>query len=189
MTKTTAQLNAEVDEALRAKQWQEQIEREDKERRARIATPGPPPKQLYEEHASDVAAGVFHGEPRGRAKKTRKIATAAEALRASEAAKRWSDDVYDATEHSAAVEAHRRAGKLHRSDPTGADAAWLHELAASNHRQAAGALKSRAYKATDPARSKKSLAAWQEKHSATIEHTTMAQEYARQALAAAKKRV
>lgn len=188
MTKSPAQLDAEIAEALRAKQWQEQIEREHRERQARLAATGPSPEQLYEEHAADVAAGVFHGERRGRARSFRKIATAAEALRASEAAKQWSDDVYDATEHRAAAEAHRRAARLHKSDPTGADAAWLHDLAAINHRQAATARASRALKATDPSRTQKTFTAFQEKLAAANEHTAMAQEYARQALAAARKR-
>jgi hypothetical protein len=63
-----AQLNAEIDEALRAKKWQEQVEREDRERRARLARTRPTPAQLYEEYQSDLAAGVFHGEQRGRAR-------------------------------------------------------------------------------------------------------------------------
>ena len=111
-----------------------------------------------------------------------------EALQASEDAKRLSDDVYDATEHRAAAEAHRHAARLHKSDPAGVDVAWLHDLAASNHRQAATARVSRALKAADPARTQKTFAAFQEKLSAANEHTTMAQEYARQALAAARKR-
>ena len=111
-----------------------------------------------------------------------------EALRASEAAKRWSDDVYDAPEHRIAAGAHQRAARLHKSDPSGADAAWLHGLAASNHRQAAIARASRALKTADPSRTQKTFAAFQEKLSAANEHTTMAQEYARQALAAARKR-
>jgi len=111
------------------------------------------------------------------------------ALRASEAAKRLSDDVYDAAEHRAAAKAHQRAMRLHKSDPVGAGAAWLHDLAAINHKQAATARASRALKATDPARTRKTFAAFQEKLSAANEHTTMAQEYARQALAAARKRV
>lgn len=82
MAKTAAQLDAEIAEALRAKQWQAQVDREDRERRARIASTGPSPEQLYEEHQSDVAAGVFHGERRGRSRSFRKIATAAEALKA-----------------------------------------------------------------------------------------------------------
>ena len=67
--KTSAQLDAEIAEALRAKKWQQQVEREDRERRARLArqASAPTPEQLYEEHASDLAAGIFHGEPRGRA--------------------------------------------------------------------------------------------------------------------------
>lgn len=116
------------------------------------------------------------------------LRSTAEALRASEAAKRWSDDVYDASEHRIAAGAHRRAARLHKSDPTGADAAWLHELAASNHRQAAAARSSRALKTADPARTPKTFAAFQEKLSAANEHTAMAQEYARQAIAAARKR-
>ena len=187
--KTAAQLDAEIAEALRAKNWQAQVEREDRERRARISTPGPSPEQLYEEHAADVAAGVTHGERRGRAKSFRKAASATEALHASEAAKRRSDDVFDAAEHRAAAEAHRRAARFHKSDPAGADAAWLHELAAINHRQAATARASRALKTADPVRTKKTLAAFKEKLSAVNDHTTMAQEYARQALAAARKRV
>ena len=187
--KTPAQLNAEIAEALRAKKWQEQVAREDSARRARIAgTTGPSPEQLYDERAADVAAGVFHGERRGRAKQFRKVASAAEAFRASENAKRRTDDVFDADEHRAAAEAHRRAARLHKSDPSGADASWLHDLAASNHRQAATARSSRALKAADPARTQKTFAAFQEKLSAANEHTSMAQEYARQALAAARKR-
>ena len=187
--KTPAQLNAEIAEALRAKKWQEQVEREDRARRTRIAgTTGPSPEQLYEEHTSDVAAGVFHGERRGRARSFRKVATATEALNASEAAKRRTDDVFDAAEHRAAAEAHRSAARLHKSGPTGADAAWLHDLAASNHRQAATARASRALKAADPSRTQKTFAAFQEKLSAAKEHTAMAQEYARQALVAARKR-
>jgi len=187
--KTAAQLDAEIAEALRAKKWQEQVAREDRDRRARIATPGPSPEQLYDERVADVAAGVFHGERRGRAQSFRKVATAAEALKASEAAKRWSDDVHDAAEHRAAAEAHRRAAKLHKSDPAGTDAAWLHDRAASNHQQAAAARASRALKTTDPARTPKTFAAFQEKLSAANEHTAMAQEYARQAIAAARMRV
>lgn len=72
--KTPARLDAEIAEALRAKKWQEQIKREDKERRARLArhAAAPTPEQLYEEHAADVAAGVFHGEHRGRAREFRR---------------------------------------------------------------------------------------------------------------------
>lgn len=110
------------------------------------------------------------------------------ALSASEAAKRLSDDVYNATEHRAATDAHRRAAKLHQADPAGAGAAWLHDLAAINHRQAATARASRALKVADPSRTQKTFAAFKEKLSAANEHTAMAQEYARQALAAAKKR-
>jgi len=188
MTKSPAQLDAEIAETLRTKQWQEQVAREDRDRRARIATVGPAPEQLYDERATDVAAGVFHGERRGRAKSFRKVATATEALKASEAAKRWSDDVHDAPEHRTAAEAHRRAAKLHKSDPAGTDAAWLHDRAESNHRQAATARASRALKTADPARTQKTFAAFQEKLSAANEHTAMAQEYARQAIAAARKR-
>ncbi len=188
MTKSPAQLNAEIAEALRAKRWQEQIEREDLARRARIAAPGPTPEQLYDEHAADVAAGVFHGERRGRAKDFRKVASAAEALRASEAAKRATDDALLAPEQTAAAAAHRRAARLHKSDLAGADAAWLHEHAAINHQQAAKARASRALAAPDPTRTKKRLAAYQEKLSAARERGSMAQEYARQALAAARKR-
>lgn len=110
------------------------------------------------------------------------------ALSASEAAKRKSDDVFNVADHRAAAEAHRRAARLHKADPSGADAAWLHELATSNHRQAATARASRAFKTADPARSPKTFAAFQEKLSAANEHTVMAQEYARQALVAARKR-
>jgi hypothetical protein len=70
--KSATQLQAEIDEALRARKWQEQVEREDRERRARLARPGPTPEQIYEEHASDLAAGVLHGEHRGRAREFRK---------------------------------------------------------------------------------------------------------------------
>ena len=190
MTKTSAQLDAEIAEALRAKQWQEQVEREHRARQDRIArTAGrPSPEQLYEERQSDLGAGVFHGERRGRSKQFRKVASAADAIRASEMAKRASDDARVATEHRAAADAHRRAARLHKSDPTGADAAWSHDLAASNHRQAATARESRALEAPDPARTKKTFAAYQEKLSAANEHEAMAKEYARQALVAARKR-
>jgi hypothetical protein len=124
---------------------------------------------------------------RGRAK-IRKIASAAEALRASETAKRLSDDAHLAADHREATAAHRRASRLHKSDPTGADAAWLHDLAAINHRQAAAARASRALKAADPSRTQKTFTAFQDKLSAANEHTAMANEYARQALAAARKR-
>lgn len=70
--KTTSQLDAEIAEALRARKWQEQIAREDRERRARLTRTGPPPAQLYDERAADLAAGVFHGEPQGRAKDFRR---------------------------------------------------------------------------------------------------------------------
>jgi hypothetical protein len=195
--KTHAQIEAEIAEALRARKWQEQVAREDRERRARLARTGPTPAQIYDEHAADLAAGVLHGEQRGRAREFRrgpqhaekKIASATEALRASEYAKRLSDDAYSPEDHRAAVEAHRRAGKLHKSDPTGAEAGWLHDLAASNHRQAANARTAEGkidpVKAT---RTKRSFEAYQEKITAAREHGIMAEEYARQALAAAKKR-
>ena len=68
MKKTSAQLQAEIDEALRARRWQDRVAREDRERRARLARTGPTPRQLYEEYTSDLAAGVHHGEQRGRAR-------------------------------------------------------------------------------------------------------------------------
>lgn len=110
------------------------------------------------------------------------------ALRASEAAKRASDDALFAPEQTAAASAHRQAARLHKSDPTGKDAAWLHELAGINHRQAARARASRALSTADPTKTPKTFAAFKEKLSAANEHTSMAQEYARQALAAARKR-
>ena len=74
MAKTTAQLNAEIAEALRARRWQEQVTREDRKRRERLAPrdTSPTPEQLYEEYQADVAAGVLHGEPRGRAREFRR---------------------------------------------------------------------------------------------------------------------
>jgi len=191
VTKSAADLDDDIAESLRAKQWQEQVEREHRERQERqaLAAITPTPEQLYEEYQSDLGPGVFHGEQRGRAKSFRKIATAAEALRASEHAKRLTDDAYSPDEHRAAADAHRRAARLHKSDPTGAEAAWLHDLAESNHRQAAK-WRSAASKG-DPVRAiqtKKSFASYQEKMAAAREHGIMAEEYARQALAAAKKR-
>lgn len=198
MTKSSAQLDAEIAEALRAKKWQEQTLREDRERRARIAEAArrPSPEQLYEEHQADVAAGVFHGERRGHARQFRRAASAAEALRASETAKHASDDALLAPQQREAAEAHRRAARLHKSrrgpegeaDPAGAEAASLHEYAMINHRQAAKARESRALKAEDPTRTKKHFAAYQEKLAAAKEHGMMAQEYARQALTAARER-
>lgn len=136
--------------------------------------------QLDAEIAEALAARPVHS--------ARKVAATTDAIHASEAAKRRSDDAFDAAEHRAAAEAHRRAGRLHKSDPAGADAAWLHDLAAINHRQAATARASRALHTPDPARTKKTFAAFKEKLSAATEHTSMAQEYARQALAAARRR-
>ena len=68
MAKTAAQLDAEIAESLRAVKWQEQIEREDRERQARLTNARPTPTQLYDERASDLAAGVFHGEQRRHAR-------------------------------------------------------------------------------------------------------------------------
>jgi hypothetical protein len=115
------------------------------------------------------------------------LRSTAKALQASEAAKRKSDDAYSVTDHREAAEAHRHAARLHKSDPAGKDAAWLHDLAVINHRQAATARASRAYTQPDPTRTKRSFAAYQEKLSVANDHTAMAQEYARQALAAARK--
>ncbi len=77
MTKTATQLDTEIAEALRAKKWQEQVQREDRARRERLArqAASPTPEQLYEEYQADVAAGVFHGEPRGRAREFRSSQT------------------------------------------------------------------------------------------------------------------
>lgn len=74
MAKTAAQLNAEIAEALRAKAWQDRIEREEIARRARVAAldARPSREQLYNEQAADRAAGVFHGEQRGRSRDFRK---------------------------------------------------------------------------------------------------------------------
>ena len=129
MTKSAAQLEAEIAESLRAKAWQEQVDREHRERQARLARTGQTPEQLYEEYQSDVAAGVHHGERRGRAKSFRTITSAADALAWSEAAKRKTDDAYSATEHNEAARAHKDAAKRHRSDLAGAEAAWLQDLA------------------------------------------------------------
>lgn len=112
----------------------------------------------------------------------------AQAIRASETAKRLSDDALLVLEQRAAADAHRRAARLHKANPTGAEAAWLHELAVINHRQAATARASRALNAENPTRTTRSLAAYQDKLSAAIAHGEMAKEYARQALAAARKR-
>ena len=114
----------------------------------------------------------------------------AKALSASEAAKRRSDDAMLAPEQIVAAAAHPRAARLHKANKTdpGAEVVWLHDLAAINHRPAPKARASRAFNAPDPTRTKKSLAAYQEKYAAATEHGHMAQEYARQALAAARKR-
>ena len=118
----------------------------------------------------------------------RALAALPEAVRASEFAERLSDGVYSADEHRAAAEAHQRAARLHKSTAVGKDAAWLHDLAASNHKQAAAARSSRSLKTPDPSRTQKTFAAFKEKLSAANEHTSMAQEYARQALVAARRR-
>ena len=117
----------------------------------------------------------------------RALAALPEAVRASEFAGRLSDGVYSADEHRAAAAAHHRAARLHKSTAVGKNAAWLHELAASNHKQAAAARSSRALKTPDPSRTPRTFAAFKEKLSAANEHTSMAQEYARQALAAARR--
>jgi hypothetical protein len=120
---------------------------------------------------------------------SKKIATPAEALRSSERAKALTDDAHSVLDHKAAADAHGRAAKLHKSDPAGKGVAWLHDLAESNHRQAAKARaaegKIDAVKATQ---TRKGFAAYQEKLAAAREHGIMAEEYARQALAAARKR-
>lgn len=67
MTKTRAQLDAEIAEALRAKKWQEQVARDERARQERVKKKDPSPEKRYEEYQSDLAAGVFHGEHRGRA--------------------------------------------------------------------------------------------------------------------------
>jgi hypothetical protein len=69
-----AQLDAEIAEALRAHEWQAQVARDERARRARQATKAvdPSPRQLHEEHQADVAAGLFHGEKRGRASQFRR---------------------------------------------------------------------------------------------------------------------
>lgn len=77
MSRRAADLQREIDEALRAKKWQEQVAREDRQRRERLARQesSPTPEQLYEEYLSDYAAGVFHGERRGRQRDFRQHAT------------------------------------------------------------------------------------------------------------------
>jgi hypothetical protein len=192
MSKTPAELDAEIAESVRTREWQAQVEREHRDRQARIAQTGPSPGQIYEEHAADVAAGVHHGERRGRARSFRKVATAADAIRWSEKAKQLSDDAYSAEGHREAAEMHRRAAQLHKSggDPAGAEVGWLHDQAASQHRQAAKA-RSAASK-TDAERAlqkSKTWSAFKDKIAAASEHATMAQEYARQAIAAARKRL
>lgn len=120
---------------------------------------------------------------------TKRAVPAADALRASEYAKRLTDAAYSAEEHRAAAKAHERAAKLHKSDPTGVEAAWGHGLAASQHRQVAKARTAeRKVDAPKALQKTKTWAAYQEKLAAVRDHTAMAEEYARQALAAAKKR-
>lgn len=112
-----------------------------------------------------------------------------EALRASEYAKRLTDDVYSAEEHRAAAKAHQRAAKLHKSDPAGAEAGWQHEHAASQHRQAAKART--AERKIDAQKAFQKSTAWgayQEKLAAVRDHTAMAEQYARQALIEARMR-
>ena len=121
---------------------------------------------------------------------TRKITTAAEALLTSEWAKRLTDDAFSADDHRAAAKAHLHAVKIHKASADEAGAAWLHDLAASNHRQAAKWRATEARVDTVKAvRTKKTFEAYQEKITAARDHESMAQEYARQALAAARKRV
>ena len=106
------------------------------------------------------------------------------ALWASEIAKRLSDDAYTADDHRAAAKAHRAAAQRHA-----VDVAWLHERAEIQHRQAAKARA--AVQKIDAQRAlqkSKTWAVFQEELAAVGDHQHMAQEYARQALAAAKKR-
>jgi hypothetical protein len=72
--KPAAQLDAEIAATLRESQWQEQVARDESARRRRqvARVVGPSPAQLYEEHQADVAAGIFHGEKRGRASQFRR---------------------------------------------------------------------------------------------------------------------
>lgn len=64
------------DDDAAAKRWQAQTMREHNERRARQAGAigKPTGEQLYNERAADLAAGVLHGERRGRARDSRKPA-------------------------------------------------------------------------------------------------------------------
>ena len=114
--------------------------------------------------------------------------TAADALLATEWAKKLSDDAYSAEDHRKAAKAHRRAAQLHGYTTAGADAVGWHESAALQHRQAAKARTSRAYKAPDPTATKRRFAAYKEALSAANDHSSMAMEYARRALAAARAR-
>ena len=110
------------------------------------------------------------------------------AQRASERAKSLSDDAHSVLDHRTAADAHRYASKLHKTLAAGKDAAWLHELAESNHRQAAKARTAEAkVDAVKATQTKRGFAAYQEKLAAAKEHGIMAEEYARQALAAARK--
>jgi hypothetical protein len=111
----------------------------------------------------------------------------AEALRASEAALRATDNALLAPEHRIAADAHRSAARLHKFDLAGAESARLHGLAESNHRQAARARKSLPRKVPGPLNARWNT--YQEKLAAARDHGHMAQEYARQAIAAARKRV
>ena len=111
------------------------------------------------------------------------------AQRASERAKALSNDAYSVLDHRTAADAHRYAGKLHKGLAAGKDAAWLHSLAESNHRQAAKARTAEAkIDAVKATQTKRGFAAYQEKLAAARDHGIMAEEYARQALAAARKR-
>jgi hypothetical protein len=129
---------------------------------------------------ADISAALTK---RGRG---RKAVSATEALRASEAALRATDDALLAPEQQIAAEAHLRAARLHKSDPAGAEAAWLHDLAASNHRQCAKARKSMPRKVPGPLNARWN--AYQEKLSAALDHGHMAKEYARRAVTAARER-
>lgn len=120
----------------------------------------------------------------------KKVASAAEALRWSETAEQVSDDAYGATDHRAAAKIHHRAAQLHATSLAGAEAAQLHEWAASQHRQAAKA-RTAEHKvdAARALRKSKTWAAYQEKLSAARDHAAMAHEYARRARTAARGRV
>ena len=116
--KTAAQLQAEIDDELRAKEWQARTERDELARRERVAAMDarPSQEQRYNERAADRAAGIEHGEKRGRASEFRRTPAQnralAIALRHGQVNAGWNPDSGTAVVPATVLRALERAGLL-----------------------------------------------------------------------------